>query len=124
MTLGVILAAMIMLAAGCKKQPKCGCNGDALDTLRMMHVNISYDAINKTARFTVIGDPYGYYHFCNPSEWMSVLSKFEQGEEVLVSGPYFWECNFMMQNSNSPYYSYWRIYQVHVTDLSAYEYGK
>ena len=66
----ILISAAAVLSWGCKKQPKCGCDGDALDTLRLMHVNISYDVDNKTARFSVLGDPYAVYYFCNPSEWM------------------------------------------------------
>lgn len=119
----LIIAGMVM-SGGCKKQPKCGCDGDALDTLRQTHVNISYDAVNRTARFTPIWDSYSIYYFCNPSQWISELTKFKQGEEILVSGPYFYECNYLMNSSNSYYYSYMRIYQIQVTDLQAYEWGK
>ncbi len=111
----------LILAGGCKKQKKCGCDGDALDTLRLRHVNIIYDATLKTARFSEYN---AIYYFCNPSEWMSQLSKFDQGEEILISGPYFFECSYLMNSSNSQYYNPMRIYQINVTSVSAYEYGK
>ena len=120
----LLIAAGVLLSGGCKKQEKCGCDGDALDTLMQMHVNISYDAVNKTAQFSPLWDPYSVYYFCNPSEWISQLTKFPQGEEILVSGPYFWECNYLMNSSNSPYYYSMRVYQIQVTGVSAYEYGK
>ena len=120
----IVISAVAVLSWGCKKQPKCGCDGDALDTLRLIHVNISYDVDNKTARFSVLGDPYAVYYFCNPSEWMSQLSKFEQGEEILISGPYFYECNYLMNSSNSPYYYGMRIYQINVTAAAEDEFGK
>jgi hypothetical protein len=119
-----VLSAGLIFAAGCKKQPKCGCDGDALDTLDQTHIYITYDADLKTARFTPIWDSYSVYYFCNPSEWMSELTKFNQGEEILVSGPYFYECNYLMSSSNSYYYNYMRIYQIQVTAVAAYEYGK
>lgn len=119
-----IIAAGIILTGSCKKQHKCGCDGDALDTLRSTHVYISYDDVNKTARFSPIWDSYSIYYFCNPSEWISELSKFDQGEEILVSGPYFYECNYLMNSSNSYYYNYMRIYQIQVTGIAAYDYGK
>ena len=31
--LALMLIAGVISSAGCKKQPKCGCDGDALDTL-------------------------------------------------------------------------------------------
>ncbi len=124
----IILALLIITGAvmsgGCKKQPKCGCDGDALDTLALTHVYITYDADTKTARFSPIWDNYSTYYFCNPSEWMSELTKFSQGEEILISGPYFYECNYLMNASSSYYYSYMRIYQIDVTNVAAYEYGK
>lgn len=118
------IAALVAFTAGCKKQPKCGCDGDALDTLEQAHVYISYDAVNKTARFSTLWDSYSIYYFCNPSQWISELTKFAQGEEILISGPYFYECNYLMNSSNSYYYSYMRIYQVQVTGVASYDYGK
>ncbi len=118
------VAALVALTAGCKKQPKCGCDGDALDSLDKKNVYISYDAVNKTARFTTIWDQYSIYYFCNPSQWISELTKFDQGEEILVSGEYFYECNYLMNSSNSYYYSYMRMYQVQVTAVASNEWGK
>jgi len=125
-TMALVSAVVILVAltAGCKKQPKCGCDGDALDTLEQAHVNITYDAVNKTARFSTVWDSYSIYYFCNPSQWISELTKFSQNEEILVSGPYFYECNYLMNSSNSYYYSYMRIYQVQVTAVASYDYGK
>lgn len=120
----VLIIAGLLTMPGCKKQPKCGCDGDALDTLNLIHVNIKYDAENKSAQFSPLGNPYEIYYFCNPSKWMSALTKFSQGEEILISGPYFYECNYLMNSSNSYYYNLWRIYQIDVTDVRAYEYGK
>ncbi|HNX84565.1 MAG: hypothetical protein KBB24_09155 [Bacteroidales bacterium] len=118
------VAALVAVTAGCKKQPKCGCDGDALDSLNLSNVYITYDAVNKTARFSTIWDQYSIYYFCNPSQWISELTKFAQGEEILVSGEYFYECNYLMNSSNSYYYSYMRIYQVKVTAVAAHEWGK
>lgn len=124
MALALLVTTGVVLSGGCKKQPKCGCDGDALDTLEQMHVYITYDADTKSARFTPLWDSYSVFYFCNPSEWMSELTKFNQGEEILISGPYFYECNYLMSASNSPYYSYMKIYQINVTRVGAYEYGK
>ena len=124
MALIITVAAVIVLTGSCKKQPKCGCDGDALDSLDLTHVYISYDAVNKTARFAPIWDSYSIYYFCNPSQWISSLTKFDQGEEILVSGEYFYECNYLMNSSNSYYYNYMRIYQIQVTAVASYDYGK
>jgi hypothetical protein len=123
-TLAILVTAGVVMSGGCKKQPKCGCDGDALDTLEQLHVYITYDADTKSARFTSIWDSYSVYYFCNPSEWMSELTKFKQGEEILITGPYFYECNYLMSASNSSYYSYMKIYQIDVTQVAAYEFGK
>ncbi|MCK7534524.1 MAG: hypothetical protein MZV63_27705 [Marinilabiliales bacterium] len=123
-SIALMIIAGVVLSGGCKKQPKCGCDGDPLDTLNAMHVYISYDADTKTARFSPIYDSYSVYYFCNPSEWMSELTKFSQGEEILISGPYFYECNYLMNASNSYQYSYMKVYQIDVTYVGAYEYGK
>lgn len=122
--IAVIVIAGVVVTGGCKKQPKCGCDGDALDTLNMMHVYITYDASSKSARFSPIYDAYSIYYFCNPSEWMSELTKFNQNEEILISGPYFYECNYLMNAGNSYQTSYMKIYQIDVNYVGAYEYGK
>jgi len=122
--IALTLTAGLILVDGCKKQPKCGCDGDALDTLSLTHVYITYDADQNSARFTPIWDSYSIYYFCNTSEWMSELTKFDQGEEILISGPFFYECNYLMSSSNSYYYNPTKIYQIQVTAVAAYEYGK
>jgi len=122
--IALMLTAGVIMTGGCKKQPKCGCDGDALDTLASTHVYISYNATTNTASFYPIWDNYSMYYFCNPSEWMSELTKFNQGDEILISGPFFYECNYLMNSSNSYYYNYMKIYQIQVTNVAAYEYGK
>jgi len=52
------VTAGVLLAGGCKKQPKCGCDGDALDTLVSTHVYISYNATSNSASFYPIWDNY------------------------------------------------------------------
>ena len=39
-TIALVLSvtALIVLTGSCKKQPKCGCDGDALDSLSLTHV--------------------------------------------------------------------------------------
>ncbi len=122
----LLLAAGVISGAGCKKQPKCGCDGDALDSLQLAHVQISYDAASESAQFTQLGNPYYIYYFCNPDVFMSELTKFSQGEEILVSGEFFYECSYLMNsgNSSSSYYSMYRIYQIKVTAVASYDYGK
>jgi hypothetical protein len=122
--LTLLLFAGVISMAGCKKQPKCGCDGDALDTLKQAHVYISYNAETKSAQFRPLWSNYDIYYFCNPSAFMDKLKTFEQGAEILVSGEYFYECNYLMNAGNGGSYSMYRIYQIQVTDVAAYDYGK
>lgn len=77
--LALLLIAGVISMAGCKKQPKCGCDGDALDSLQLAHVHISYNAESKSAQFVPLWSNYDIYYFCNPSEFMDELITFEQG---------------------------------------------
>ena len=120
----LLLIAGVILSAGCKKQPKCGCDGDALDTLVQAHVYISYNAESKSAQFVPLWSNYDIYYFCNPSEFIDELKTFEQGAEILVTGEYFYECNYLMNAGNGGSYSYYKIYQIQVTDVAPYDYGK
>jgi hypothetical protein len=122
--MALLLIAGVISSAGCKKQPKCGCDGDALDTLEQAHVYISYNAETKSAQFRPLWSSYDIYYFCNPSEFMDELVTFEQGAEILVTGEYFYECNYLMNAGNGGSYSYYKIYQIHVTDVAPYDYGK
>jgi hypothetical protein len=122
--LTLLLFAGVISMAGCKKQPKCGCDGDALDTLKQAHVYISYNAETKSAQFRPLWSNYDIYYFCNPSAFMEKLKTFEQGAEILVSGEYFYECNYLMNAGNGGSYSMYRIYQIQATDVAAYDYGK
>lgn len=122
--LALLLIAGVISMAACKKQEKCGCDGDALDSLQLAHVYISYDAETKSAQFIPLWSNYDIYYFCNPSEFMDELKTFEQNTEILVSGEYFYECNYLMNAGNGGSYSLYRIYQIQVTDVAAYDYGK
>ena len=118
------LSVILLAGFGCKKQPKCGCDGDRLDSLNKAHVYIQYNAENKTAQFTPLADSYSIFYFCNPSDFMGELTKYAQGEEILISGDYFYECNYVLNSGNSSYYSPWRIYQIEVTAVEPDIYGK
>ncbi len=122
LTLLVILA--VISDTGCKKQPKCGCDGDALDSIDQGHAYISYNADKNMAQFTPIYDSYSIFYFCNPQDFMGELTQLEQGSEVIVSGEYFYDCTYLMNNSNSGQYSPYKIYQIKVTAVSSYDYGK
>jgi hypothetical protein len=122
LTLLVILA--VISDTGCKKQPKCGCDGDALDSLDQAFAIISYNADKNMAQFTPLNNPYNIFYFCNPQDFMGELTQMEQGAEVIVSGEYFYDCTYLMNSSNSGQYSPYKLYQIKVTAVSVYDYGK
>jgi hypothetical protein len=111
---------------GCKKQPKCGCGKDVLFTLTDEPINYSsiiYNAEGTTAYFQ---SGMSTYYFCNPSEIYSVYSEFDPLDQLLISGDAFWECNYLYSASNYSYgyASYYKVYNIQVTSLKAYLYGK
>lgn len=122
--LTLLVIAAVISDTGCKKQPKCGCDGDRLDSIDQGHAYISYNAEKNMAQFSPTGDPYSIFNFCNPQEFMGELTQLEQGQEVVVSGEYFYDCTWLMNNSNSGQYSPYKIYQIKVTAVSSYDYGK
>jgi len=119
----IFVIVPLAIAAGCKKQPKCGCEGDVLDSMNKVYVTVFYDAGNNTAQCTYPGDMYTIFYFCNPTDMMGELTKYEQGEIALISGNYFYECSYLINSSNNPYNVY-RIYQIDVTALEPDLYGK
>lgn len=112
-----------LVIGSCKKQDKCGCDGDVLNTLVGAPVNIYYDEENKSAFFVPTYDPYSTYYFCNPTPMMEKLTKFEYGAEVLIDCSFYWECNYMYQASSSSYGAYYKKYMAEVTDLREDLYG-
>jgi hypothetical protein len=119
-----IAAFVIPVAVGsCKKQDKCGCDGDVINTLVQAPVYIYYDTLNKSAQFVPTFDPYSTYSFCNPTPMMDKLSKFENGAEVLIDCSFFWDCAYVQQASNSSYGTYYKRYMAIVTDVYEDLYG-
>jgi hypothetical protein len=124
-----ILVALIIFApafsyTGCKKQAKCGCGKDALLTLTEASCIITWTADGATIQATVVGDPYSYYIFCNPSEMFPNLADAKQGDILQLSGSVYWDCNYVYQSSNSSYMSLYKTYDVQVTSLVQNLYGK
>ncbi len=117
----VMIVAGLMLTVGCKKQPRCGCRGDAIGELKETPIMVFFDLYNKTAWCY---DGYASYYFCNPSEWMDFLKDFKSGQELKVSGQYFWDCTYQMNVSGSGYMYGPPVYQIQVKALSLDEFGK
>jgi hypothetical protein len=124
-----LLVALVIIApvfsnTDCKKQDKCGCDGDVLFTLDKAQVTIYINSTGNSITFAPVGNPYETYNFCNPNEMLPKLADVKSGDMVLVSGDAYWECNFLMQSSNSSYQSYYKVYMIKVTDVGSDLYGK
>jgi hypothetical protein len=124
-----ILVAMIIFApvfsyTGCKKQAKCGCDGDTLFTLTNELATVYYNSTGTTITFTRLTDPYSQFNFCNPGEMFPKFTDYKSGDVLEVSGDVFWECNYLYQSSNYSYGSYYKVYMIKVTDVTVDLYGK
>jgi hypothetical protein len=124
-----ILVAFIILApaisySGCKKQAKCGCDGDVLFTLDLVESTVYYNESGTSITFTTLSDPYSTYNFCNPGEMFPKLKDYKSGDVLLVSGHAYWECNYLYQSSNYSYQTYYKVYMIQVTDVTVDLYGK
>ena len=97
--------------SGCKKQVKCGCNGDVIgsfDNELMDRSSIRYSSGGASAYFTISnGYYYDTYYFCNPAEMYSAYQDLEGEDQIILSGDLFWECTYMMNSSSSSYYAYY-----------------
>jgi hypothetical protein len=124
-----ILVVFIILApafsySGCKKQAKCGCDGDVLFTLDLAQATVFFNETGSSITFTLLSDPYSTYNFCNPGEMFPKLKDYKSGDVLQVSGSAFWECNYLYQSSNYSYQTYYKVYMIQVTDVTVDLYGK
>jgi len=115
--------------SGCKKQVKCGCDGDVLrswDNQLMDRSSIRYGTDGASASFIISsGYYYDTYYFCNPGEMYDEYLDLEGEDQLLLSGDLFWECTYMMNSSGNSYYTYYyKVYNIKVTELKSYLYGK
>ena len=120
----LIIIAPVVPYSGCKKQAKCGCGKDVLFTLTNKRALVIFNEKGTNIRFSTPEDPYSTYYFCNPSEMFVKMTDYKSGDELLVSGHVYWNCSYINQNSNSSYQSYYKIYDVQVTDVFMDLYGK
>jgi len=125
-TLRRILVALIIITpifsyTGCKKQAKCGCGKDVLNTLTKEPAYIYWDT-GATISFQTVLDSYSSYTFCNPTEMFPNLANAKSGDILLVSGHVYYDCNYVYQSSNSSYQTPPRYY-VQVTGLTLDLYG-
>ena len=83
------------LQPGCKKQPKCGCDGDVRFTITETKGTIIYNEETSYAQFQP-SEIYSRFEICDAGEVMDMLTPFEQGETVLVSGDAYDDCYKMV----------------------------
>ena len=119
----IIILLPVVYWSGCKKQAKCGCDKKdvvaTIDSLLLDHSDIYYtDSTN-----AVFQMGYNTYYFCNPVEMYSKYKSINSDDQLLISGFLYWECNFLMNSSSSSYYNY-KVYNIDVTLLEPYLYGK
>jgi hypothetical protein len=125
----LIILTPLIIDLGCKKQKKCGCGKDVIFTLTLdadrpyIYANVYYTESSKTAYFYSSLYSGSTFYFCNPGKWMDLLKTFTSGQELLVSGNVFYECNYLMNSGNYGYYVP-PVYQVDVTDVKKNNYGK
>jgi hypothetical protein len=129
----ILVAAIILIPlfswSGCKKQARCGCGKDvvsSIDSMLIDHSKISFGPNGASAYFSLT-NAYGYYdtyYFCNPLDFYSKYTKMNTNDQMILSGKLFWECQFMMNSSNSYYTQYYKVYNIEVTQMEAYLYGK
>lgn len=121
----LIIIFPVFASTDCKKQPKCGCDGDVVGTLSGEQASVYFNESRTYVYFFLVRDSYSRYELCNPSEIVSSLTDIQNGDIVLVSGHAYWECNFLYQSSNYNYYtSMSKVYQVQVTKMVSDLYGK
>ena len=121
----VVLFAPMFINTDCKKQKKCGCRGDVLGTYSYSSI-VYFSDESPSITMQIAGYYYDYYTVCNPDEIRSKLEGFNSGEELVVTGNYYWDCNYVSQASNYSYSAYntYRSYVIYVTDIFKDMYGK
>lgn len=121
----LVFIVPLFTSTDCKKQAKCGCNGDVLFSVTKEQAHVYFNDTGTSIYFMPLSNPYATYYFCNPGEMFPKLSEAKSGDILLVTGDAYWECNFLYQSSNYSYYSStYKVYQIQVTDVISDLYGK
>ncbi|MGD0583497.1 MAG: hypothetical protein ABR974_11195 [Bacteroidales bacterium] len=120
--IGGLFLLLLFLHDGCKKQPRCGCGKDVIQTLVDLDVIVQYDTSASTILFYPVYTTGATYYFCNPGQWIDSLKKLNTKDYLLLTGKAYYDCNYIMQSSNYPYLP--PVYQTEVTGLREDNYGK
>jgi hypothetical protein len=120
----LIIIVPVFTDGSCKKQAKCGCDGDMLFELDREMANVYFTETSAT--FSPLTNPYATYSFCNPGEMYSKMQEYKSGDLLQISGKVFWNCSYLYSTSNSGYsYQYlYKYYDILVTDVKTDLYGK
>jgi hypothetical protein len=124
----IVVALIIVLPAfsnhSCDKQEKCGCDGDILFSVdkKVMYYNqLIVMSEGATIRFQ---EGYNTFDFCNPVEMYPIYQGLDQDEQIQISGDVYWDCSYVSSASQSSYYYYYKYYNIKVTELKSFLYGK
>jgi hypothetical protein len=120
----LIIIVPVLSGTDCKKQAKCGCDGDVLFTLTKAQALVYFSEDGTTITFQTLSDSYSSYNICNPGEMFPGLSESKSGDILLVSGSVYWDCTYLYQSSNSSYQNPYKVYSVQGTEIMSDLYGK
>ena len=122
----IVLFAPLFTNTDCKKQKRCGCGKDVLYSLTGSPSYVYFDSESPIITMRRLSDQFSFYTFCNPDEIKPKIANFRSGEELMVSGNVYWDCNYVWQQSQSYGYqsSLYQSYTIHVTDIYMNMYGK
>ena len=106
-----------IIIAGCKKD-LCGCEkGEIVFDLNQFEGNIYYYEESFTAYF-VPKNIYGNFTICDPAEHWELITQFDSGEDVLITGDAADDC---MQRVNPTYYSGYYVLHLDTLELDQFK---
>lgn len=126
---GKILVVIIILVPvfffdSCDKQEKCGCDGDKLFSITNKLLDYSELYVSSNGATMQFSEGYDTYIFCNPTTMYETYKDLSADEQILLSGDCYWDCSYVSSAGQSSYYYYYKYYNINVTQLKSYLYGK
>ncbi len=94
----VAVIALMFSSGSCKKQT-CGCDGEVKFELNQVPGTINYE--DTKFSYFISDGIYSYFTICDPEKVWDQISKFKNGEHVIVTGKAMDDCMKQM----SYYYS-------------------
>jgi len=106
-----------LIVIGCKKD-QCGCEkGQIVFDLYQFEGNIYYQEEGYTAYF-VPKNIYGNFTICDPADHWDIITQFDSGEDVLITGDAADDC---MQRANPTYYSGYYVLHLDTLELDQFK---